>query len=354
MIWYYAVYCLVSLGLPTCLVDDRNWRRVVQQFYFLCTVPTLILFSGLRSSAIDRDYANYHAWFDWVASGSLVGSDWRKDPAFVLVSYVVAHLGWAYAAVALIYATCAMLAQLEVSKQVSGGRWLTLYFYLVICRTFIPENMTAVRASVAIPLMSVSFVLAARGEKRRALILYLIALCFHLSALIGLPVLVLALLNVQILSRWWIISLAPVAICVKISLWKVLTLLSGMDRVSHYIHGDYSTKGISLLSVYFIVRVLALLIIFSFYWRKLSKEQRLATMASSIGVFIQIVLSSNDALALRGAEVFVFFDLYIFMIPLDHLKGIRRVLYMAGLVLLGLVFFRSSLKTIEPYHWSLT
>ncbi|MHB8387946.1 MAG: EpsG family protein [Acidobacteriaceae bacterium] len=351
MYWYYFIYGLVLCGVALSLINDEKLRRRIQGLYFPFVLFVLAIFAGLRSPDVDWDYGSYLDWFNSVTAGNLVAQDWAKDPAFVLASYIVSGFGLSYIGVTLFYATTALVAQLYFSKMASHRRWITLFFYLVICSAFIGSEMTQTRAAVAIPLMSISILLAFKGKRKIALLLYVVALTFHLSALIGLPPFVLAMLNVQLRSRWWILSLLPAALFARISLQNVLPVLSQISRVSDYLNGNYSTEGVRLLSVYFVVRVLALALVMIFYWNKLSWENRLAVFCCSFGLFIQIALSSNDALALRGAEVFALFDICVFMIPLDYLKGNFRILYAAGLVFLGLVFFHSTLKIINPYQW---
>ncbi len=351
MYWYYFIYGLVLCGVVPAFVNDDKVRRHIQSLYFPFVLFVLAIFAGFRSPAVDRDYGSYLDWFNKVAAGDLFVQDWAKDPAFVLISYIISWVGWSYIGVVIFYATTALVAQLYFSKMASHRRWVTLFFYLVICSAFISSEMTEIRSAVAIPLMSIGILLALRGRRKSALLIYGIAIAFHFSALIGLPAFVLAISDGQFISRWWILSLAPAAICVKSGLRNVLALLSQMSRLSDYLNGNYSTESIRLVSVYFIVRVLAVSLVMIFYWNRLSRQNRLEVFCCSLGLFIQIVFSFNDALGLRGAEVFALFDICVFMVPLDYLKGNFRIVYAACLVLLGLVFFHSALNIIQPYRW---
>jgi hypothetical protein len=130
----------------------------------------------------------------------------------------------------------------------------------------------------------------------------------------------------------------------------VLGYLSALSRVVVYLNGTYETSGISLLSVYFLCRVALLLSIIFFCWARISDEDRFIVFCSAVGVTIQVVLSSNDALALRGSEVFGVFDLLAFLIPLKVLHNRGKLAYGLGLLVLGAVFFYSSFKVINPYR----
>ena len=68
------------------------------------------------------------------------------------------------------------------------------------------------------------------------------------------------------------------------------------------------------------------------------------------GLALQALLSFNDTLALRGAEIFGFFDILLIMLPFRLVRGFGAVLYLLIILLLGIVFFHSGLKMVEPYR----
>ena len=351
MDWYYLIYIVALSGVPICLINDAPLRLRCQKYYFVVLVALLVLFAGLRSSDVDRDYTNYLEWFNGIAAGELPFQDWFKDPAFVLISYAVASLGMGYVVLTLIYAAVSVRAKLYFSQMVSQGRWLTLFFYLVLCRSFIRHEMTQTRAGVAIAIMSISILLALRGEKRKAGLLYFMALMFHLSVILGLPILLLTLWGFRIRSRLWLAPLVPLALVLKYALRNVLQLFAAFSRVTPYLNGDYDTAHVRVFTAYFLIRIAALLFVLLVFWDKLSAEQRLATFCGSVGIFLLISLSSNDALALRSADIFGLFELMVFMIPMHFLKGNLRIVYAVYIILLGLGFFHASLDLIGPYQW---
>lgn len=351
MQWYYLMFFAALCGTPICLIDDIPLRRRCQKYYFFVLVGFLVLFAGLRSSEVDRDYTNYLEWFNGIAVGELSLQDGLKDPAFVMLSYLIAGLGLSYVGVTLIYAAVSVNAKLYFSKMVEGGRWLTLFFYLMLCRSFIRHEMTQTRAGVSIAFMSISILLALRGEKRKAAILYFVALLFHLSVLLGLPILILTLRGFKIRSRLWLLTLVPVALVLKFALQNVLQLFAAFSRVTPYLNGEYDTEHVKVFTAYFVIRLAALLVVVIFYWGRLSPEQRLATLCSSTGIFLLISLSANDALALRSADIFGLFELVVFMIPMQFIKGHLRLVYAVFIILLGFGFFEASLDLIGPYQW---
>jgi hypothetical protein len=349
MDWYFCLYGSVLYSTASTLFGDGYIRRFVEKIYLPLLLVALVVFVGFRSPNVDRDYGQYVDWFNRVSGGHLLALDWAKDPAFVAVSYVISWTGLSYVGVALVYAVLALLLQACFARLVSGQRYLTICFYLIVCMTFLNYDMTEIRAGVAVPLMSISILLAMRGRRAAAGLLYALALATHLSVLIGIPLFLLAMISGGISSRWWILMLGPSALAADLLLHPLLPLLVEAGRVSDYLNGNSSTESIRLLSVYFLVRIMAVAAVTIFYWGKLSREERLAVLCSGFGLLIQIVFSFNGALGLRGAEVFALFDVWVLTMPATRLKAEWRTAYVLALVLLGYIFFRSGLKIIHPY-----
>lgn len=355
MSWYYFIYSLALSCAPISLINNKQLRLYLERMLFLLLLAILCLFAGLRSSGVDRDYSNYLNWFDWIAGGHLASLEWFKDPAFVLISKIVLGFGWNYVVVALIYAGLALTLKLYFSQTVFGNRWLPLFFYLIVCHTFLSGEMTEIRASVAIPIMSLSIILAKRGKRILAVFLFLLAVTFHLSSLIGLPVLILVLLDIKFDSRGWILSLIPISLIVMIALNGLLSMIADYGRIAPYLNGDVDTGSIHFLSIFLWVHVIILCVILTYFWKYMSGEEHLAAYCSSLGLCLLLVLHANDNLALRVSGIFGLFDLLLFMIPLKYMRGnIVRLAYVASLILAGFAFFLSSTRIVQPYQWIFT
>jgi hypothetical protein len=209
--------------------------------------------------------------------------------------------------------------------------------------------MASIRSAVAIPLMSCGIVLAFRGKKKTALLLYLAALSFHLSVLIGLLPFVLCMLNVRFRSRWWVLSMATAAAIAEICLQSLVGLLSHDSRASIYM--DVSGHGPPRAYLaYIAARVLLLALTLWFFWKRVSPESRMVFFCFSLGIFIQTLFIFNNALSWRGSDIFGLFDMVVLLLPLRFLKGSRRVLYSVALAGLGIAFVVSGM-ILEPYRW---
>jgi hypothetical protein len=343
---------LVLCGVPLSLENNDRIRRNVQIVFFASVLFILAIFVGLRSSNINPDYANYSAWFDWIANGTLDPPGFSNDPAFILVSYIASALGLGFISVIVFFSAATVASQFYFVKIASGQQWVALLFYLVFCRTFAGADMVAIRAAVAIPLMSSSILLAFRGRRKIALLMYIAALTFHVSTLIALPPFILAMLNVRFNSRWWILSFAPVTVLAKILLQVLILFMSNAARTSTYAVGLMEgTDPPGVYIAYIAVRILFLALTTILLWNRITSESRLILFCYALGIMIQIVFISNNAVSWRGSDIFGLLDLVAFMIPLKFMKGIYCPLYSAGLIVFELSLFQFGLKDLQPYNW---
>ncbi len=351
MTMYYILYALGAFGATLSFVEDKKWGPTHRKVYLPIFLGILLILAAFRSSSTDRDYLNYLGWFELIAQGGLSWFDWIKDPAFVLISELVLKIGLqTYVGVLFVFVALALIGKLCFLRMATSERWLVLALYLMLCRFFLAQEMTAIRPAVAAPLMSICILLAFRRRIRAAVGIYLAAVAFHLSALVLLPVLVLLLLRVRFQSRWWIYLLIPTAAVSYLALRHFLESLA-FDRLDVYLN-DPDAAGVSVfLSTYFLERVLILTLVVGHFWKELTPEEHLCSFCCALGVYLQAALSFNGTLALRSAELFGLFDVILFLLPLKYLGRKLGFGYLVLIVLLGGVLFRSQLKVMLPYGW---
>jgi hypothetical protein len=344
------MYVIVLAGASLTLDNRAPWRHLLHKVYFPFVLTILCLFASLRSAGVDRDYQNYLDWYSRVASGDLTLLSWAKDPAYVLVSYIAAIIAAPFTLVLFSFCGIALLLTIMFVWEVGPDRWFPLLFYLIFCRFFFPYEMTQIRAAAAIPMMSLSIMLAHERKIWPAVALFVCALAFHLSVIIALPIFLLVVFGARFESRAWIISLIPLGIACFYMLQSILSVLAEFSRADAYLNGNYDVKSVRLISVYFVACTAVLFYAAIFLWHKLSGRDRLIVFSSAIGLFYQAVLSSNDALALRMSEVLGLFQVAVLVIPLSHLRRNFLIAYLILLILLGAIFVVSGMKYMQPYQ----
>jgi EpsG family len=350
---YYCIFFVVLGGLIPSGIGDGRWRRALQKICVPLLLVTLLLFAALRSPHVDVDYVNYLEWFNAVAAGGLTALDWVKDPGFVLILRAAVALGMSYVGATFILVGLALIGTARFAWLACSERSIPMFIYLIFCRFFLAQEMTAIRVGVAIPLLSLSILYMYRGRKSLAIILFLLAAAFHISVLVAAPIVLLAMRDVRFNSRWWVGSMIPVVILLRIFARGILETVSQLDRISPYLNGSLQIDSIRFFSVYVVARLVFMIFVVCFLWKKVSPEERLFVFCSGIGLSLQFLFSFNGAIALRSSELFGLFDVMLFIIPLNYLKPTTVYACALVLVILGALFFNSSLSIVEPYRWIL-
>lgn len=348
MIAYFLVYAMVAIGIAICFIGDQRVRRACQGMYFLTVLLGLAGFAGLRSPNVDRDFQDYLAWFDLIQSGAAPLFAWIRDPAFAGTSYVVSRAGASYSAVAFVYALVGIIATWILAVSISLERWVTLLFYLLFCQFYIVWEMTEIREAVAIPLMACSLYLACEAHRRAAVAVFLLAIIFHFSAIMGLPLLVLLLAGVRFRSRAWLVAMAATGALAAVAMRSLVNLLSGLYRISEYLNGGAEEHDLRVISWYALAH-LAVILAAMLFWRKLSPHQRMAVVACGFGLTLFLIFGWNTGLATRFLYIFDIYWLFIMLIPVEHLKSEAQVLYVGALFVGGLALYCKSLQYVDPY-----
>jgi len=346
---YFLIYALVAAGIFICFLDDTPVRRAAQSFYFVVVLISLAGFAGMRSPAVDRDFQEYDLWFNAIKSGAAPPLAWMRDPAFAIISYIFSRLALPYSAVAFFYAALGLIATWKFARAAFVPRWATLFFYLLFCQYYIVLEMTQIRAAVAIPLMAGSLYLACEGRRRHAIGLYLIALVFHFSVIVALPLLVMILVGVRFRSRAWLFSLVVAGAVAAVAMTRIIDFISGLYRLSEFLNGGAEENDLRVISWYALAHLFTLAVAALILWKNLNLHQRMATLACGIGLTLFLLFGWNTGLATRFLYLFDLYWLLIMMMVLEKLKGEARILYVTLLIFVGFGLYCKSLQYVDPY-----
>lgn len=346
---YFYIYGLVASGIVICFLGDTTLRRVSQALYCVVVLFVLALFASLRSPNVDRDFQQYVMWFNLIQSGDAPLIAWLRDPAFAVFSFLAAKLGLGYQAVAFTYALLGLIATWRFAAAVSMQRWITLFFYLLFCQYYIVLEMTEIRAAVAIPLMALSLYLASQNKRRQAVWTYLLAILFHFSVIVALPLLIMLLAGSRFRTRRWVVALIAIGAVASLTMRSLIDLLSGLYRISEYMNGGAEQNDLRVISWYALAHLLTIAVPVALLWKKLNRHERMATIGCGIGLTFFVVFGWNTGLATRCLYIFDVYWLLIMMMILEKLKGNARIFYIAFLAIVGFGLFCKSLVYVEPY-----
>lgn len=351
MTLYWILYCYVTLTSLICCVNKGGVVYIAKPIFLNLLLIVLIIFSGFREYEVDVDSANYIDWFREIKNTIYSYSFEMKDPAFYIISYLVISFGFGVSYLFLSYATIALWSKFQLVKHFPYIKYPHIFLYLYFSRFFFVHDMTQIRTGAAVGLASFALILLYKNKIYLGFVFLFAAITFHLSVILIIPFFLLILFGYRFESRILLIFVFVLALIIGFySEWFLNILdLNEIIRIGVYFSGEYALQNISLLSVYFIAKVLLMLWLVISRWYILNYFDRLIIFLVMAGIFFQVTLINNDALALRLAEVFSIFDLILFIIPLGFLTRNTRFFYLISIYLMGLIFFMSSLKIMQPY-----
>jgi hypothetical protein len=338
----YTPYILVTVGLLVEIFSKQH--KYIIKYYYIFIYIYLFIFVAFRPFGIDRDYEAYYGWFYQIINSQNSIWNFLKDPMYAFISLYSNYTGLGFRGVLIIFAFFSIFGKYIFKENILNNNSNLMFIYLIICRIIFPQDMTAIRVAAALPLMSLSIIMAYQNRKLISIFIYILSLLFHLSILLSLPIYLLIFLKVKFDSRRWLIGLFLISLIAYAGVNYILNYFRDFTRLSDYLSGENS---VSLISFYFIVRFIAIFYIIIFLWKKLSSINRTMVVVSTFGIAIQVIFSSNAVLALRGSEIFIYFDIISFLIPLEYLSKKLKTIYVLILFCMGIIYLLSSIKLME-------
>lgn len=313
----------------------------------LVALFALVLFCGLRYN-VGTDYPTYRLIFrrlstdDWV--GALTGA--TQESGFVLLQLVIktftdepAMLFLAASALTLIPTWVAIRRVMGPRIVMSWGLWIGLGFYL--------NSFNTVRQSIAVALL----LLAATylpTDKKRFVLLSLVASTFHITALIAAAG--------MFLSRHWRPTTRQVGLIIGGSVLLAtvgLTALAPFVSVLNARYSDYITQGSETgMGAWLQVAVFSVILLASLVLGHDSTnadQQRYATWAI---MAIGLMLIGTQAVILFRMSIY-FKVFVILLVPMCIARSKRPSLYAAGLAVATAVYFMAHVMAYDdllPYQ----
>lgn len=346
---YFLMFIFLSLSELVSSLGKYFSYRYAGKTYFVLLFAVMVIFAGFRAPGIDPDYSNYIEWLHSTYNNPSEIFTQFKDPGFTGLYVVLKFLSIPDTIFFCVVAFISLQAKSVFSKYIMNGAWAYLLFFMICSRFYIVHDLIQIRVGVAISLASCALVSIYRGGRFGALAVYLLALSFHLSVIMFAPIIFMVWFGFRFLNRFSLILIPALSFVFSGAIVLLSGQLRSIERLAPYINGEYQTTAVSLFSFYFIVRLALLSFIISSLYRKMSDFERFLVFMSVMGLSLQALLSWNDSLSLRFAELFGFFDMACFLVVTRFFEKKSQILYVIGLVGLGGLLYFSSTKLVAEY-----
>lgn len=353
MVPYWIIFLLAAVG---CIAINSQPVRARESLQPL-VLPTaafvilgLALFAGLRSPTSDADYLNYLEWFNAAASSVETPETFKKDPVFSGLGIALRTPGGSLVPLMICAALLSFIAKMRLlaSREFEGLLGFALLF--IVARFFLLHEFTQVRASLGIALASLALVYSVEGRRWKAFVAFLIASQVHLSVVALLP---LWLFSDPSPMRWKMVAGALLGIAFAAASYSTggfeAALAEVAVRLMPYVTGEYETSENTLLSVYFVVKMVTLVFLWT-RWSELSRGVRLAVLATSYGAVLTVTFIKIDVLSLRLSELTAIFDCVCFAWVFRYAYQRAPVLATASALLLACAFYGAALGIVNDYE----
>jgi hypothetical protein len=334
---FFFLLALVDLDKT---VQDKKYTKLRVQVFSLLTL-FLILFVGLRAVGTGIDDQNYQRLFNTARHGILY-----KELSFFLISNLFGNITYVFLFFAIIG------IGLKGIFIIKNTKFIGLTFLLYYSSYFFLHDFVEIRAGIASAI--ILWILYSAGKKSyvRCLILCLLAISFHLSALFIVPVIFLKNRNTKkTYIVFGLISLI-LAFVFPIDILKIISYLPDFlyKRASTYLIPEYNTE-VNLLNPVSLIHYGLAIIIFIF-WDKLVAYSDSAVFIIKtflIGVYLFLIFH-NLSIIFRIYELFLIVQIPLADILINGIKQKYVMIFIVFLLsILYLFYYIIKEPVVNPY-----
>lgn len=343
-IGFYVFFLLLSIFF-------KNFQNI---FIFILII-FLAVFGINNIEELSLDYYNYKLIFDisntygW---GELINFG---DPLFLYLVKFLYTVFQDYKIIFLILIILSLLLKYVICIKFVQKSILPIFIFLLIGRFYILHDLTQIRASFAIGLLTIALLLYYKNNfvlSFKIIFIYIIGVLFHISILIVLFLIFFIKRLIRVNNFIYFYLFVVVSICLGYFLsnylYFIISNFNFIDRVGLYFSGDGESQNVkySVFQFYFILKFLVLMLLSNYYIR-MNDFQRALVVTYVYAMCLQALFVFSSAIGLRFAAIFGYIDILVLLMPLtiSYYKKYYNP-YFVLVSLVGVVFFYSALLTI--------
>ena len=318
----------------------------MEMLVYVVFVVIAVMLVGFRTPGVDADSLQY------VGVYYTMGSDKSElmEPSFALICSIAKFFDDVQV-LFLVYALLAIPLKAYSIFRLSHFKMLSLMIW--VAHFFLLQDMTQIRVAVATAIFLYALFDLIEGKKKKYLLLCLVAVFFHYSALVLLPLAFLGVKKMNVLWRVFLIAVPLVfyAMYFKgVNLVQLLPLGAFQEKVDAY--ENLRDKGLAgdeinifnMLAMFRLLVYYTLLFMYDVVYER-CKEVTLYLKIYCVSICCYVGLSFLPALAIRGSEVFAVIDVVaipcmVYLVKPSWLMKTVLSVFAFGLFIMNIVLSR--------------
>lgn len=328
----YLLYNTILIGSATSAylaekLDSKYLRRVFRFFVFLfLTIP-----SSLRYYT-GTDYGHYISIFNNPVKLQSRELLWRYLNYFIKFLDLPVQYLFVFSSILIYYPLCFKLQRKNF--------FLTIILYIVFMYYF--KSYNVIRQMIAVSFVLWAFIEFEKKKYGKTLILLIIALGFHNSAIIIFPTFFLTFITIRGKRLPFIIIVMLFLICIRVNTIEIiLSILSLVgSKYARYARSSFYTSKMPIGSGLGVTaRLLFPLLTIFFYYRirQLYPRKKILLNLSFVYI-ISYVMAAQYVILGRLRDVFIFVPLLISGVAIEAAGKYRKIVLLSLLTLNTLLF----------------
>ncbi|WGQ07516.1 EpsG family protein [Pedobacter gandavensis] len=324
---FISLFFLILSGLA-CNYATKD--PISRAFIYWGTSLLFILIAGLREVGSDPDSIGYRNYYESDLILLLA------EPTFAFISYIVRNIFGNFQFVLIIYAIIGVLIKYRAIVKLTDLWFLSLVIYFG--NYFLLHEFTQIRAGVASGLFLLSIVPLSERRFWKFFSLIVLAILFHYSSIILLPLWFLTNKHLNTLGKCILYLLIPIGIVfhfMNLDLLMAIPIETIKYKLEIYkLTQETASNELNVFNLVYLFKYLTLYTLLYFYETICVKMKYFSILLKiyAIALFSFLALSQNTIFAMRISELLGIVE--IILVPAFYYIIKERVF---GSVLVGVV-----------------
>ena len=226
--------------------DSLHFRNTYISIFYLSPFIALWIFIVGGQLDVGTDYYSYLKIFTNKDSASFYLE--RNEYAFFAIISFFQTLGFYGQFYFYLFAAISVLADIQISRKVANSHYALFFFLFMTVSSLFHNQMNTLRQCTAVYFFTLSVIDFLRGKRIWSIILLLVAIGFHISA-IGLLPIYLFLKKVSLGPRIAIILILSTSLLSIVSFDNMIVYVANLiPRYAHYANSEYFESGVNIFN----------------------------------------------------------------------------------------------------------